>query len=233
MKQAGKSRELQAESVSPQELLQQAVTMLNEEQLAGITFLDERLKAANSDSLRVLTLKELSSTWNQFGRYDLGGVYAQELAEQDQTVDAWQIAGTTYAICFQRTEAPIVKTFCVNRAITSFEAAKSLDVDNPIHSVNLALCYVDGTPEPMKGITMLREIAEKYPEHPLPEYTLARLAIRTGQFEKAEERLNRVVTLDSTYVRAYCLLQQVYEQKGDMEKAAQNAVFCEKGAESN
>ena len=79
------------------------------------------------------------------------------------------------------------------------------DIDN---EVNLALTYVEVPLEdnPMKGILMLRELNENHPENVTVIMQLARLSLQTGQFDKAVERLEKVIELRPSSANAYCCL---------------------------
>jgi cytochrome c-type biogenesis protein CcmH/NrfG len=85
-----------------------------------------------------------------------------------------------------------VKAFCNQRAVQAFENAISLNPDNASHRLNLALTYTEMPPEdnPMKGILLLRELQEQYPENTQVLNALGRLAIQTGQYARAVERLD-------------------------------------------
>jgi uncharacterized protein HemY len=54
-------------------------------------------------------------------------------------------------------------------------------------------------------------MATSYPESPLPPYHLARLAVRTGQMERAEERIEQALKIDSTNSKIACLAIEIYK----------------------
>jgi uncharacterized protein HemY len=64
--------------------------------------------------------------------------------------------------------------------------------------------------EPMKGIQLLAGLATKYPESPAPPYHLARLAVRTGQYERALTRIEQALKLDPEDSRIACLAIDIY-----------------------
>lgn len=66
---------------------------------------------------------------------------------------------------------------------------------------------------------MLRSLDDESPENALINTTLARLAIQTGQFDKAIQRLQTVIDKDPTSETANCLMGQAYEKAGKSDLA--------------
>lgn len=227
--QVEQSRLLQAEATNVNLLMREAHDELSASQLSTIQALQQELSEAAGDSARVEILQQLSGRWYESGYPAIAGHYAQELAEVRGVEDAWSIAGTTYAICVQRAEDSKVREFCTQRAITAFENAISLNPDEVRHQVNLALTYTDSPPpnEPMKGVLMLRELEQSFPESPLVYTSLAKLAIRTGQFERSIERLNQALDIEPANLNAICLLAQAHAGAGNAAEAQRFEEQCQ------
>lgn len=227
-KSVERSRNLAAESTDPQTLLQTAKAGLSPEQLAVIIAAEKDLDAQTEELQKVELLKKLSGSWYELGRVDLAGIYAEQVAEITNEESAWAIAGTTFTIGAKQTQENKIRQFCFGRAVKAYESAISINPSNSAHQLNLAICYTDNPPKsnPMKGILMLRDLNEKEPENTAVLTTLGRLAIQTGQYEKAVERLGQALTVEADNKQANCLLSKAYEGLGDREKAAQYAEKC-------
>jgi uncharacterized protein HemY len=77
----------------------------------------------------------------------------------------------------------------------------------------------EGSP-PMKGIRILKRIAEEHPEKAEAQWHLGRFSIRSGQYEKAAERFEKVLSIaPQTYQDAYLYLGKTYATLGDTAKA--------------
>jgi tetratricopeptide (TPR) repeat protein len=223
-----KSRSLNVESTGLQNLLNEAMPTLDAEQKSVIDAINLDLQKADSDSAKAEILKVLSGTWYRYGFRAISGVYAEDIANIYKTEDAWSVAGTTYSLCVQSAPNEKTKSFCSKRAVRAFENAISLEPDKIAPKINLALCYVDNPdPEnPMKGILMLRELDEKYPDNIQILSQLARLALKTNQTDKAKERIDRVLAIAPDYAQVYCLAADIYTASGDAAKAEEYSKKC-------
>lgn len=177
---------------------------------------------SSPDSAKASFYQQLSALWYDFKRPDVAGHYAEQIALLKGGEEAWSIAGTTFSICVQQEENEKIKAFCTEKAIETLEKAVSVNPGELQHKVNLALVYTENPPKdnPMKGILMLRDLNEKSPGQPMILTQLGRLAIKTGQFEKAVERLEQALAVEPGHVMANCLLAQAYEGRGMQDKAA-------------
>ena len=223
-----KTRALSAESTDIGSMLQSAKHELSALEASNVLALENELDNALADSAKIEPYKALSGQWYDLGNPGIAGYYAQQIAEIENTEQSWSIAGTTYTICIQRSEEEKIRDFCTGRAINAFENAISINPDDLAHQVNLALAYTYNPPQdnPMKGILILRELNQKAPDNVLVLNTLARLAIRTGQYDKAIERLERALKLEANNPATPCLLAQAYEASGNMVKAQAAAEKC-------
>ena len=223
-------RSQKVESTNVSSILIDARKKLTVEQSTILHSLENKLKEVESDSNRVEILKKISSNWYANGRADLSGVYAEEIAEIVNTEETWSITGTSYLIAVQNAKQKKIKDFCSARAIKAFENAISLNPSNVDHRINLALCFVENplANNPMKGILMLRELIEKYPENVSVINTLARLAIQTNQFERAINRLEKAISIEKENLETNCLLSQAYSGIGNTTKANAYKELCEK-----
>ena len=224
-----RSRTLASESTSADALIKDAKAELSAAQSNTILALEAELENMFSDSAKVKVFEQLSGRWFEFGHPSIAGVYAQQIAESANTEESWSIAATTYTICSQRSQKEKVRSFCSNRAVRAFENAISINPENVQHKVNLALCYAENPPKdnPMKGVTMLIGLNSEYPENVLVLNSLGRLAIKTGQFERAVQRLGQALAKSPDNTDTNCLLARAYQGLGDAEKTEQFRVKCE------
>lgn len=229
------NRELSTETVSVQSLIKSAQGSLSSSSLNAIGLVEEELAGLSDTdtSRRIELLKQLSGRWYEAAQPALAGHYAEEIALLENNESAWSIAGTTYAICAQRSEAADLRSFCSNRAAMAFQQAISFAPDNVSHQVNLALTYTENPPagEPMKGVLMLRDLQTKYPENVTILNSLANLALKTNQFDRALQRLKQAEAIEPENPATLCMLAKAYEGMGDQKNATLYQQKCDRSTQ--
>ena len=189
-------------------------------ELAGYELTLETRDLKREDHVAIL--KKLSSYWYRQTSFLIAGYYAEEVAQIENTGNAWGIAGTTY-LAGIKSDDPLTQSGTFQGAIRSLENAISIDPDTIRHRVNLALAYVERPLDdnPMKGIQMLLSLNERNPDDVVVLNTLARLAIKTGQYDRAESRIMRVLEIDPQNKNANCQLVDIYRNTGNVALEAQ------------
>lgn len=99
--------------------------------------------------------------------------------------------------------------------------SKVLEIDSTVKEakINLGVCYVEGSQEPMKGILLLKDVLKTDPANIKAHMNLGYFSIRSGQFDKAIERFETVMKIDPHYSEAYLYLGDAHESTGEIQKA--------------
>ena len=222
-------RGLSLASTSAQSLIREALPALDARTEAEVHGLSKMLDAAAADARRVELLRDLSGAWYRAGHPAIAGHYAERVAEVAPSDTAWGLAGTTYSLCLRADSlADKPREFCRERAVLAYENAISLAPEESSHKLNLALLYADHPPadNPMRGIRMLLDLNAADPDDVAVLVQLGRLALRTGQDDRALERLMRAVELAPGNRSAQCLLGEAAAREGIAELAAASAARC-------
>lgn len=203
-----------------QPLIERAKSTLSNEDLIEINGLESGIELAGEFE-KITGLKELSGKWYKLKQPHIAGHYAEQVAEKENSGEAWSIAATTYVAGMGSTDQ-LISDWSLNKAITAFENAISIDPETTQHRVNLALLYAEKPPgdNPMKGVQMLLNLNEKDPDDVLVLNALARLAIKTGQWERAKDRLERADSIQPENITTTCMLADVYSELEDIRARA-------------
>jgi tetratricopeptide (TPR) repeat protein len=110
----------------------------------------------------------------------------------------------------------------VSKAIATYQLVLEKNPNNLNAKTDLGVCYAEGTSEPMKGIMLLREVVSTDPNHEMAQFNLAMLSVKSGQLDKAIDRLNTVLKINPKRIDIYFYLGQVYASKGEKGKAIEN-----------
>ncbi len=172
----------------------------------------DRLKAkGHSDSLVTF--------WDQQKRPDLAAYFTEVVAEKTDSAAAWYKAGNRYyyAIPFIKDESELPLLY--QRAASCYENSLKQDSSNTDAKIMLAACMVEGSADPMKGISLLRSIELKDSNNVKLQMTFALFSVKSGQLDKAVLRFNKVLQIDSTAIEVYLHLADVYEKLGKPENS--------------
>lgn len=209
-------------------LIANARKSLSPEQAGTLSTLEQQLEGASDDAARIALRKKISAFWYECRQLMAAGYYAEEVAAAEKTDSSWSVAGALYYTALVQSQDPVQKAEIAEKAVRCFENASSIAADNPAHRVNLALVYAENPPadNPMRPVLMLRELEQQYPDNPSVYNALGRLAIRTGQWQRAVDRLEKAWSLDKKNPNTPCLLAKAYEGLGNTEKANEFAAVC-------
>jgi len=223
-----RSRSLQGESTSFETLLEDATTHLSTGQVEELAGLEKQIQASTNEEQRIQLLKSLSGLWYNFGQLPIAGGIAEQVAELESADSSWSVAGGTFFTALLAEKDPKVRQYCASHAVKAFESAASLAPDKVEHRVNLALVWAEDPPpdNPMQAVLMLRELESKHPENASVYNALGRLAIKTSQWQRAIDRLEKAWSLDKNNPNTPCLLAKAYEGIGNIEKATEYAQRC-------
>lgn len=227
-KAVDRSRTIQGESTSFETLLDAAIAGMESDQLSGFQQIKQQMERASSDTAKISALKQLSAWWYAQGNLPVAGGFAEQVAELENADTAWSIAGATFYLALGNSQEANIRQYCGAHAVKAFESAISLNPGRVEHRVNLALVYAENPPpdNPMQAVLMLRDLEQKYPDNASVYNALGRLAIKTGQWDRAVERLEKSWSLDKNNPFTPCLLAKAYQGAGKQDKAAEFAALC-------
>ncbi len=151
----------------------------------------------------------------------IAAYYTEQKNGVSPSVDGLIKTGSRYyhAVGFVK---PDVRSALYEKSIGAYEKAYSQQPSNLDTKTALAVCYVEGSRDPMKGITMLREVLATDPDNINALLNMGLFAIKSNQHEKAIERFSKIIEVDSTYIEAYLYLADSYEKMNNTKAAIEN-----------
>lgn len=163
-------------------------------------------------------LDSIIAFWDKQKRPDIASFYFEEKAKETKNAVTWFKAGDRYyySIRFTKDQSELMPLY--QSAMRCYESGLKLDPKNSEAKIMLASCYVEGSADPMKGVTMLREIEKTDSNNVTLQLNFAFFSVKSQQWDKAIRRFEKVLAIDSTYIEAYLHLADAYEQMGKKEK---------------
>jgi cytochrome c-type biogenesis protein CcmH/NrfG len=104
-------------------------------------------------------------------------------------------------------------------AITSFEKVVAINEQNLEAKNAMAICYVQNDLDIMKGVQILKDVVKRDSNNVQANYTLGMLSRRSGQWDKAKIRFEKLAKLDPLNSEAYFYLGETYSSL-NMKKEA-------------
>jgi cytochrome c-type biogenesis protein CcmH/NrfG len=157
----------------------------------------------------------LISFWDKNKRPDIAAFYFEKKAS---SATDWFKSGDRYYYSVRFIKDPDEMPVLYSSAMRCYEKGLKLEPNNTEAKIMLASCMVEGSSDPMKGITLLREIEKTDSNNVTLQLNFAFFSVRSQQWDKAVRRFEKVIQIDSTYIEAYLHLADAYEQMGQKYK---------------
>ena len=192
---------------------------------------ENKIKANNltqsaTKSNTAIAYKDIAEFWEAQKDLNMAANYYKKGAFLENTEKSVTFAGNLFVALLQKTEEPSIRKWQAVEAISCFEKAIELNPTNIDTKIALATCYTEGTGETMKGVTLLREITQNDSTNIPANIILGKLAIQSGQFDKAKKRLELVLSLRPDNTEAMYFLAEAYKGLGDKQKAIELFEKC-------
>ncbi len=179
------------------------------------------LQAGSNLQQRLAAFDSLSSLWKQSGNLLLHAWYSTQAAQLGKNPSLLLEAGRKNLAASRFMQDDGARRFLLAQAISILEPAVQANPNDRQLKVDLASAYVEGTADPMKGITILREVVQADSTFIPAQIQLALFAMQSGQLEKAERRLRSVLTMNPDFLEAYLYLGQALADQGKKTEAVE------------
>jgi tetratricopeptide (TPR) repeat protein len=179
------------------------------------------LQAGSNLQQRLAAFDSLSSLWKQSGNLLLHAWCSTQAAQLGKNPSLLLEAGRKNLAASRFMQDDGARRFLLAQAISILEPAVQANPNDRQLKVDLASAYVEGTADPMKGITILREVVQADSTFIPAQIQLALFAMQSGQLEKAERRLRSVLTMNPDFLEAYLYLGQALADQGKKTEAVE------------
>ena len=208
-------------------VLTRAKSRLDQSQQDSINLLTKQAEASTKPEEKAAAFKKLGSYWMQTGNLITAGHYhslAADAAPQDK--EQRQLAARMLAMAMNGAADSTARAFAVHQAVHQYEELVKLDSADTQAKIELAMVYVESGTETMKGVFLLRDIEKIEPDNETVNLTLGRLAVTSGQFDKAITRLEKLTQNHPDNAEAYIHLAEAYRAVGQKDKALRALEKC-------
>ncbi|HYV91333.1 MAG TPA: tetratricopeptide repeat protein [Chitinophagales bacterium] len=216
-------------SVSPVDfsvILEKAKGTLNDGQRDSIESLELQLKKVRGDKEKASMLEAIAAKWEKTGNVLVAGKYFEEASSITNDKNTLKKSANLFYTGFPTTTDSLARVFGAQEGIKAFHQLSKLDSTNYEYPIHEAVCYVDGLGQVMPGVSLLKKVEQKDPDNLEMNLILGKLAVVSGQYDKAITRLKKVTSLDPTNAEAYFHLAEAYQAVGKKDDAIKSLEQC-------
>ncbi|MDQ2862561.1 MAG: tetratricopeptide repeat protein [Bacteroidota bacterium] len=218
------------EAAAPSFNIEAAITKqkqrLTPSQLVYVSKLENDIARGDLKKQSHQQLAQLADFWkDSAGVFFPYAYYLSEAAKLDNSEKNLTFAARLILENMRREDSVALKSWEAETAASLFERALKLDPDNNDLKVGLGSCYVYGQgmigdpQQTMKGIQQLLDVVRKDSNNMQAQLVLGVGAVISRQYDKAVERLNKVVSFDPHNLEAVSWLADAYAGSGDKANA--------------
>jgi tetratricopeptide (TPR) repeat protein len=171
---------------------------------------------------QIKVYKQLAGFWKDSAHLLLPyAYYSAEAAKLENSQKSLTFAAQFFLEGIRRQDNPDLQRWMATEAKDLFEKALQLAPNNDSLKIGLGSAILFGNlgEGPMVGIGKIREVADRDPENMYAQYMLGLGGLMSGQYDKAIDRLLKVVHHQPENVEVVLMLADAYEQHNEKANA--------------
>jgi tetratricopeptide (TPR) repeat protein len=203
-------------------VLEASKAQLTAEQQSRLAQLENSVVRGNVKEQQAEVYKQIAAFYKDTAHLLLPfAFYTGEAAKLENSEKSLTFAARFFLESARKQDDEGLKKWMANESKQLFEKALVLDPGNDSLKVGLGSCYIFGNiaENPMQGIMMIREVAQRDPSNMYAQYMLGVGGMLSGQVDKAIERLSLVASKQPDNVEVKLMLAEAFERKGDKSNA--------------
>lgn len=207
-------------------ILNKAKATLNDPQRDSIESLELQSKKVRGDKEKAAMLAALGSAWEKTGNVLVAGKYFEEAGSITEDKKILEKSADLFYTGFPTTSDSIAKVFGAQQGVKVYQKLTKMDSANNTYAIREAVCYIDGMGQVMQGVLLLKNVEQRDPDNKEMNLILGRLAVVSGQYDKAITRLEKLTKTDPANAEAYFHLAEAYRAAGRKEDAIKSLEYC-------
>ena len=215
-----------AKSVSTQDILNASKAKLTPFQLSFVNSLEHSVVRGDVKNQQVNAYTQLANFWRDSVRDGFlpYAYYIGETAKLENSEKNLTFAAQLFLENLRGQDDAGLKNWMADNAKQLFERSLQLDPNNDSSKIGLGACYIFGSSagspqEVMQGIQRILEVANRDSTNMYAQFMLGLGGEMSGQFDKAIERLTKVIQHEPENVEAILTLAEINEKKGNKKEA--------------
>lgn len=199
------------------ELEKRQIQNLSNDKKESVALWKKQIAEKGQESLRFYD--SLAFVWDNESLHALAAYCYEQKAIADQSENSWLNAAYRYFDAMKQSVDTTIKNLMTQKSIDAYTRVLELNPSNLNAKSDLGVLYAEGTTEPMKGISLLREVVAENPNHEMAQMNLGFLSFKSNQYEKAIERFDKVLAINPARIDMHLYKAQTYRQMNKPDKA--------------
>jgi tetratricopeptide (TPR) repeat protein len=186
---------------------------------ASASYLANLIHDALVDTGNIYPKLKLARTYDSLGFPLASGYYYQLIAHKLNDENSWYRAGFNFYEAAATASDTAMQEYATAKSIEAFEKVTAINPNNIEAKNALAICYVKGDMDVMKGVQLLKDVLRIDSTNIDANYTLGVLSMRSGQMDKALIRFQTLTRLQPFNAEFYYYLGECYLGLGNKPEA--------------
>lgn len=204
------------------DILNAAKKDLSVQQVSNLTQLENSVVRGDVKEQQIKVYRQLASYWqDSLHNPQIAAYYFGESAKLENSEKNLNFAARLLLQYIMSEQNPALQTWLATNAKALFEQSLKINPANDSVKVELGACYLFGNISnmPMEGIQKIKEVTDRNPNDMYAQLMLGLGDIKSGQYDKAIERLGLVAQKEPDNLQAVFNLAETYDRKGDKTNA--------------
>lgn len=205
-----------------QKVLEASRSQLTDDQRSRLAQLENSVVRGNVREQKAEVFRQIAAFYRDTAHLLIPfAYYTGEAAKLENSEKSLTFAARFFLENARKQDNEGLKKWMANESKELFEKALVLDPGDDSLKVGLGSCYIFGNiaDNPMQGIMMIREVAERDPSNMYAQFMLGVGGLMSGQLDRAIDRLSIVASKQPDNVEVKLMLAEAFEKKGDKQNA--------------
>lgn len=198
---------------------QGSMAQLAQHAIDELSAVEKEIAAAKDSASMAPLYEKQAAIWQEHKQLPMAAWAKAKAAHLEGSEKKLNFAGQFFLELMHEATTGPMQAWEAQEAVQSLSEALELNPNNDTTKLALASAYIEGTGAPMSGVGILREMVAKDPNHIPANMLLGQLSIRSGQFDKAIPRLEKVLELEPQNKEALYFLADAYKGSGRKDDA--------------
>lgn len=201
-------------------LLAVAKLKLPPETQARISLLENNISRGDIKEQQIADYESLGKLWLQANKNAIAAHYFGLSGKLENSEKKLNFAAHLLFEALHSDEAPMpsMKNWMEQEAIAYYSASLAINPLNDTVKMDLATIYM-AAQQPMKGVEQLLDIVRRDSTNIPANIMLGKLAVQSGQLDKAIERGNTILRVSPKNIDAHLFMGEAYKREGNKQKA--------------